>query len=298
MNISNQELITDYLIFYQHSPQSQKMRKTSLNYFFEPKYFGYNGHIFNISTKILKDYFVWLKNLNTINLTTRKNKWNILTSFLNYTMENYDSFLVKIPSKTISWRGSNGKYFNKKIIATIEEIQAILNYYRLHNTKLYLIFRTFAETGMRKGELINAKLDELYLDERYIKTKGKTDNVVYYISESQAKLLRMYYTKRIKINCKSNALFITNRLEQYGPRAFNLNLKYVLNKLKINKKITCQVFRRTLNTLRKKMGCSNEDRKILLNHKIQDVNVEHYIILNRDEYLNLFDTYNPYKNLF
>ena len=122
---SNQKIINAYINNWQHSKQSQNQRKSSLRYFFDKseyikkeingkkikelkKRFGYPGHVFEITTPILKEYFLWLKNLDTINITTKKNKWNILISFLNYTMEDYEDFVVKIPRKTVNWRGCNG----------------------------------------------------------------------------------------------------------------------------------------------------------------------------------------------
>ena len=65
------------------------MRESSLKYFLGVEFFNYHGHIFDLDTKILKKYFVFLKNLDTVSIQTRKNKWHILTSFLNFTMEDY-----------------------------------------------------------------------------------------------------------------------------------------------------------------------------------------------------------------
>ena len=124
---TNNKLIKDYLNYFQHSPQSQAMRKSSLKYFF-PK-FNYNGHVFDITTKRLKEYFTWLKNLENLSVETKKGKWNILTSFLNSVMEDYpEDFLIKIPTKTVNWLGSNGNNGKKKEIFTKNELERILNY--------------------------------------------------------------------------------------------------------------------------------------------------------------------------
>jgi len=294
---SNQELINAYINNYQHSKQSQNQRKSSLKYFFGENYFNYQEHIFKITTSKLKVYFVWLKNLDTINITTKRNKWNILISFLNYTMEDHEEFLIKIPKQTINWRGSNGDRKDVKEIASKEEIEQILQHFKKYNFKHYLIFRLLIETGMRKGELINAKYNDINIEKRYIRTTGKTEDVAYYYSKELAHFLKQYLNEREKISLNNDTLFLTNRREKYSNRPFNLLLKNACKKLGIEKNITCHTFRRTINTHRKKMGCSNEDRKILLNHKVNDVNIESYLIMNREEYLVLFDKYNPYKNL-
>ena len=294
---SNQKLINTYLNNYQHSIQSQNQRKSSLKYFFDRECFNYQGHIFKITTLKLKEYFVWLKNLDTINITTKKNKWNILISLLNYTMEDHEEFLIKIPQKTINWRGSNGDRKQIKEIASKEEIEQILQHFKMFNFKHYLIFRLLIETGMRKGELINAKYNDLNTEKRYIRTMGKTEDVAYYYSKELALFLKQYLNEREKISLNNDTLFLTNRLEKYSNRPFNLLLKNACKILGIEKNITCHTFRRTINTFRKKIGCSNEDRKILLNHKVNDVNIESYLIYDHEEYLELFDKYNPYENL-
>jgi len=45
------------------------------------------------------------------------------------------------------------------------------------------------------------------------------------------------------------------------------------------------------------MGCPSEDRKILLNHKVQDVNMESYVKLNYNQYIELYDKWYPYSEL-
>ena len=294
---NNQNLINAYLNNYQHSKQSQNQRKSSLKYFFDKECFNYQGHIFKITTPKLKEYFVWLKNLDTINITTKKNKWNILVSFLNYTMEDQEEFLIKIPQKTISWRGSNGNRKEVKEIASKEELEQLLQHFKLFNFKHYLIFRLLIETGMRKGELINAKYSDLNIEKRYIRTTGKTEDVAYYYSKELAHFLKQYLNEREKISLNNDTLFLTNRLEKYSNRPFNLLLKNACKILGIEKNITCHTFRRTINTFRKKIGCSNEDRKILLNHKVNDVNIASYLIYDHKEYLSLYDKFNPYENL-
>ncbi len=65
----------------------------------------------------------------------------------------------------------------------------ILEYINLNHFNYYLISRTFAETGMRKGELINIDYNNVNFKRRYIKTKGKMDISIYYISKNLVKYL-------------------------------------------------------------------------------------------------------------
>ncbi len=298
MSPTNQKLIEGYIAFYKHSKQSQDNRRSSLRYFFEKTHFGYSGHIFEITTKLLKDYFIWLKNLENLSINTKKNKWTILASFLNYTMEDYPKdFLIKIPSKTINWLGSNGNHKIIKQDLTNEELEKILNYFAESNLKHYLIFRLLAESGMRKGELISIKYPDVNLEKRYLISNGKRDEVVYYFSIGFKIFLENYLNSRKNLKIDVKNLFITNRKTKYSNRAFNLLLKKACVVLGIEKNITCHTFRSTINGKRYDMGCPSETRKVLLNHKTGDVNMESYIKKEYKRFIVLFDQYNPYKEL-
>lgn len=313
--ITNEQLISNYLNIYRHSDQSVRMRKSSLNYFFGEKIekkkgkkviiiklFHYNNHIFEINTIKLKEYFIWLKNLDTLSLATKKAKWAILKSFINSLMEDYPLFVVKIPKNGITWTGNitkNGKKIsNSNIFATKDEIQAILNFLKKANFKHYLIIRLLVETGMRKGELINATISDLNLKEKYINPKkGKTGMKYYVFSDSLANLLSLYVEERKNIKTNNNSFFITKFLDKYSNRAFNLIIKNALKQLDINKNITTKTFRKSLNDFRKEMGCILEDRKLLLGHKLNEVNVENYTKTDLETLKKLYDKWNPYKDL-
>jgi len=215
-------------------------------------------------------------------------------------MEYYheSKFIVIIPRYNINWNVVHKKpQSNKTIIATIPELEQILQELRKQNLKHYLIFRVLIETGMRKGELITAKLSGLHLNDRYIDGVGKTGDKIYFFSRGLRNLLKIYFNERKKLNINFGELFLTKQFKPYGTRSFNLKLKFVRDKLGIEKNITCHTFRKTINTLRKKLKkCPNEDAKILLGHKVQDVNIESYTILDIEDQRNLYDEYNPYDN--
>jgi integrase len=327
----NKTIITKYLNHYEHSPQSVRMRKSSLRSFFgmyfpfengeeNKTWFNYEGHVFDIDEEIILDYFDYLKTLDTLSITTRKNKWRVFTSFLSYTMYRYrkkfNFIFIKPPKDYMSFKNATPKKTevksNRKVFATTEEIKKILDYLSTHNFKHYLIFRMFIETGMRKGELIHLKWHNVNPDERYVNPRGKTDEKYYFYSEAFAKLLNIYLDERKSINVDIDNFFITKDFHKYSNRAFNLILKGkfrkkkngervkdkgILDNVGIAKNITCHTFRRTLNDLRKEMGCSNEDRRLLLGHAVNDVNVESYTNSDYKKLRELHDQWNPYKDL-
>ena len=300
---NNQELIDEYLDFYSHSKQSKAMRKSSLNYFFEKKYYGFEGNIFDITTRELLKYFTWLKNKKDINLTTKKGKWFILTSFLNYFMEDPENnFMVKIPSKRINWNGISLKTdkSNKDVYATKEEIKSILKYFEESDIKRYLIFKLFVFTGMRKGELINLRIDEIDVNERVIHLYLGKSGEKYYVLPNNIEflnLLKIYLTGRKNRECEYDHLFLSIQNKPFSERQFNQLLKKARDQLKIENRITCHTFRRSLNDFRKEMGCSLEDREILLGHKTSNVNINGYTKTDISRHRALYDEWNPYKEL-
>ena len=328
----NKTLIEKYLNHYNHSPQSKKMRESSLRFFFgrnfplgngkkDETWFNFAGHIFEIDNEIIIDYFDYLNTLETLSISTRKNKWHIFTSFLNYTVyiygEKYGFIVVKPPREFINFENALPKKTkvktNKKVFATKEELKKILNYLEVNNFTHYLIFRLFIETGSRKGELINTKYYELNPEERYVNpSKGKKGEKYYFYSETLAILLNLYLNERKKMNASNDYLFLSKKLTKYNLRAFNLMLKGnitkdrngkdfrhigILEAVGITKNITCHTLRRTINDLRKDMDCSNEDRKILLGHAVTDVNVKSYTNSDYKKLRGLYDKWDPYKDL-
>jgi integrase len=216
--------------------------------------------------------------------------------------EVWEKFIVIIPSRTIDWKGAIPKKkpidSNADVYANKEEVEEILQYFKRNSFKLYLIFRTIADTGMRKGEIINAKISELNIEERHFYTKeGKTGEKIYPIQKDLAKKLEIYLNGRKKENVKTDILFLNKHLRQYNNKDFNTFLREARNALKINKRITTKTFRKTLNDYRKEMGCNLEDREMLIGHKNDSVNVQNYTRSDIKRHIKTYDNWYPYKDL-
>lgn len=312
----NREII-NRIINNRYSKQSQKTRNSCLNYFFgikdengewikiknkdgkiiDKRYFGYEGHIFDITKGYLKQYLMYLQEKKDINPRTKKTKYTILKSFLDEVEDLYgDSFkfLYRYPKK-VRWDKSKEK---KKVYLTSNEIKSLLDYIKYNNYKYYLIFRLMGESGLRKGGVIDLDYDRVNLEKRYIETREKNGpNNVYYLSKKMVKYLRVYLEERKLINADTNALFLSVQKKRYSLRPFNQFLENIGDKIGFKNKITCQVLRRSLNNLREEMGCPEEKRCILLNHSVSGVNYNHYVEKKYVKFLGYFDEWNPYKNL-
>ena len=303
---TNKEMIDRCLRHYRDSPQSVTTRKSALNYFFGNTYFNYNGHVYDIKKSTLIDYFDYLNHHKDLAINTKKLKWVVLRSFLQFSMEYYDDFIVKIPQKTIKWKKRHKEpQSNADIVLTIDEVKKLLDYLKLNDYTFYLIFRTFAETGMRKGGIISIDYDKVNIESRYIDTYEKYgDRKCYYMSKDLAKYLDFYIAMRKNIKTNTKALFLSSRLKRFSNRYFNQYLKDVIKEVGIDKNVTCHTFRRTINTLRFHMGCDERKMCILLNHAINGVNFNSYVKFEKDsedghykEFLGYYDKWNPYKEV-
>jgi len=298
---TNKEIVQKYLNRYSHSRDSYNGRKYALQYFFQQRYFGYKKHIFNLQQSDLIDYFDYLNNLDTVCLRTKLNKWTVMRSFLQFIMEYYShmGFLVVIPRYCIHWRTVHPepRKTNKEVLLTKREIILLLNYVKNWKYQYYLIFRLFAETGMRLGEFHSINVQDLFVEKRYVQTVGKTGRNVYYFSKGLARHLALYLKERSLQDYECDALFVSPLRQRVAKRSINGYLSKCMKRLGIKKRVSSHTFRRTLNTFRKKMGCPREDRKILLCHRVNDVNFRCYTLLKYQDFIKLRDTWDPYKNL-
>ena len=110
----------------------------------------------------------------------------------------------------------------------------------------------------------------------------------------------MFIEERKLVKTETKALFLSAQSKRFSNRPFNAYLKKLTPKLGINKNVTCRVFRRSLNALRFKMGCTNDIiLSILLNHSVNGVNFNNYVkkSLDYEKYLSYYDEFYPFKNI-
>jgi len=183
---------------------------------------------------------------------------------------------------------------NKDVIAEKYEIEQILQYLKFTKHHYYLMIRILVETGMRIGELVDIEYENVDTEKRRIVTVGKSGRKPYYTSKDLANELE-YYIKHGNFPLKY--LFYSRKLRQYDDDSIRVELHNTVKRLEIKKNITPHTFRRTINTLRYKMGCPDKELKILLNHKITDVNFSSYTKLKYEEYIRLYDKWFPYNDI-
>lgn len=295
--LNNDEIIEQYLSYYKHSKESMSTRKSAINYF--RKRIGYKRNLLDIKKRDLIDYFDYLNQSKELTLNSKKLKWTILKNFIEFCNDYYEENMEKpiiLPKFTLKWnlnhKQSNS---NKDVIATESELKQILDYFEIRSNRNYLIFKILIDTGMRIGELGNIDYNNVNTEKRMIQTKGKTGRKSYYIPNETNEKLKYFIKNRKELKLETKSLFLSNRLTKISKRHIQMILTDCINDLGIKKRITPQTFRRTINTFRKKLGCDIENRKILLNHKVSDVNYESYTKLKYKDFIQLYDKWYPYN---
>jgi integrase/recombinase XerC/integrase/recombinase XerD len=107
----------------------------------------------------------------------------------------------------------------RKVVTTLsdEEIQAILRTFHpsiLSYARNQTIFMLLLDTGMRIGELINAKTEDVHMNEGFIKVKGKgnRERMVPIGSSGQRILQRYLFRYRSKpANATVDNVFLTSK---------------------------------------------------------------------------------------
>ena len=228
-------------------------------------------------------------------------------------------------NNNFSWRdqGHRKPESNKNVVLNRDQVKIIFDYLREYFYNNYMIYRTILDTGCRRGEVISINISrkenshivpiEEDINNRLLYMIGKKGEKVYYISEGFKKELLKFLETRKLIESESKAFFLTHTTKMgnnkkkgryhaisvYQFLRKKVDTLYDCGKLKEPKmNVSPHTLRKTTNTLRFKEGCSEMNLKILLGHKTKNVNIEHYLKLNREEYLKIFDDSYPYYKIF
>lgn len=247
-----------------------------------------------------------------IRFVQQQEKRNEIDNLINY-ISNHSNF---------TWSGPQNHKAGRDTSYTLtkKELKEILEYYEFYDSEKHVIFRILTETGMRIGEVIslnhernldikNGQLTRINtpipiiddIKERKLFVNGKKGYAFYPISIRLRELLLEFMTNSIFQDVEDSngkALFCSNRRRRYTTNTFNYSLNNTLERIQLDHKpITPHTFRRTINKLRERMGADKTTRKILVNHKLNDVNEDSYTPHEWVEILEFYDQYNPYENL-
>ena len=126
-------------------------------------------------------------------------------------------------------------------------------------------------TGMRVGELVNIKLNDIDLKEKYIKIlgKGNKERIVYFGDYAKEYLEKYIYEARDSLlkNKKSDYLLINNSGTGLSARGVELIIKNIIKETSIKSNITPHVLRHTFATHLLNEGCDILSVQELLGHE-------------------------------
>ncbi len=177
----------------------------------------------NIDTKLLREYVLYLMKRNRfdshpytpaqtdlLSSATIHGHVRTLRAFYNW-------LVVEGLTQNNSAKDLKPPRIVRKVVSTLsdEEIRVILNVFGTSPTdaRNQALFMILLDTGLRIGELINLKMDDVHMDEGYLKVmgKGKKERIVPIGNNAQKILQRYLFRFRPKpINPVINNVFLSH----------------------------------------------------------------------------------------
>jgi len=151
-------------------------------------------------------------------------------------------------------------------------------------------------TGMRVSELVNLKIEDLYLDIGFIRCKGKGKKErLLPLSELSKKLLEEYleiYRPKILKNRNSEYVFVNNRAKPLSRQSIWKMIKHYARKAGINKKITPHTLRHSIATHLLERGANLRFVQEILGHRNLST-TQIYTHINRMRLKEIHEKFHP-----
>lgn len=172
--------------------------------------------------------------------------------------------------------------------------------FRWRKGKVFIFFGLAIATGARASEIRTIALENINLEERYFET-GFEKNACKSTMNSEECLL-FFFPRAFKIYLENyiyeldgDFLFPT-QLQEYPSANWS---QQKVNKIRkaLGFRFTMHYFRHSLITYLKTNGCPADDRKMLLNHSMDDVQAEYYTHLSIEEKRAIYDRFFPYYSI-
>jgi len=163
------------------------------------------------------------------------------------------------------------------VFLTKEEVWRLLNVVK-KNKRDFTIIAFLIYTGVRVGELTNIKMEDINLDDNYVRVKGKGDKERFVPISSELSTIVKEYLGSHKDN---TYLFESNRRKKFSPLTIQLMVKKYARKADIQKKITPHKLRHTFATLALESGISPVTIGELLGHSSLNTTMKYTHVTNR-----------------
>ena len=208
----------------------------------------------------------WIVNLSEKNLSplTINRKISSLSKY-------YD-FLLKIQVNKVSPLKNHKRLkVQKKLIIPFseDEVFKIIDVFSkdFEGKRNLLIVDTLYSTGIRRDELINIKLNDVFLSENLIKVLGKRNKErLVPVLASLNKRIKDYLDFRNEIHSNSSSLFITKKGKSIGPSLVYRVVKKYFSKVSTKVKTSPHVLRHSFATHMLNNGADINSIKEIMGH--------------------------------
>ena len=221
------------------------------------------SNISKVTYPIIRD---WIINLSEKNLSP--STINRKISSLN----KYYDFLLKTQVNKVSPLKNHKRLkVQKKLIIPFseDEIFKVIDVFSndFEGKRNLLIVDTLYSTGIRRDELINIKLNDVFLSENLIKVLGKRnkERLVPVLSNLN-KRIQDYLSLRKEVSSNSSCLFITNKGKSIGPSLVYRVVKKYFSKVSTKVKTSPHVLRHSFATHMLNNGADINSIKEIMGH--------------------------------
>lgn len=216
-----------------------------------------------VTYPIIRDWIINLSEKNLSPLTVNRK----ISSLSKY----YD-FLLKIQVNKVSPLKNHKRLkVQKKLIIPFseDEVFKIIDVFSkdFEGKRNLLIVDTLYSTGIRRDELINIKLNDIFLSENLIKVLGKRNKErLVPVLASLNKRIKDYLDFRNEIHSNSSSLFITKKGKSIGPSLVYRVVKKYFSKVSTKVKTSPHVLRHSFATHMLNNGADINSIKEIMGH--------------------------------
>lgn len=226
-----------------------------------------------INTNDIRRYITDYANNHSANKTTLDNIRRIISSLFSWLEE--ENYIIKSPARRVH-KIKTGKTI--KSVYSDEELELLRD--NAKNIRNLAIIDLLSSTGMRIGELVNLKIDDIDFDKRecIVLGKGNKERIVYFDARSKIHL-KQYLASRCD---NEKALFVSLNKPNTPLKisGIEIMLRTMGKTLNIDR-VHPHKFRRTLATKAIDKGMPIEQVQVLLGHSKIDTTM-HYAMVNQN----------------
>ena len=220
-------------------------------------------NISKVSYPIIRDWIINLSEKNLSPLTINRK----ISSLNKY----YDFLLKTQVNKVSPLKNHKRLKVQKKLIIPFseDEVFKVIDVFSndFEGKRNLLIVDTLYSTGIRRDELINIKLNDVFLSENLIKVLGKRNKErLVPVLGNLNKRIKDYLSLRKEVSLSSSYLFITNKGKSIGPSLVYRVVKKYFSKVSTKVKTSPHVLRHSFATHMLNNGADINSIKEIMGH--------------------------------